>query len=107
MPDETTDFDLDPVMRPAFWAAYEALSAGGVTLAQVRATVGTRIARVMFEQRRVFGMGWMLLLTQGDQGQRETIVNRVLVCQPEEWTSVTRSAVDGAVVAVARVLAEG
>lgn len=105
--DETTDFDLEPEMRPAFWAAYEALSAGGVGLAQIRATAGTRIVRVMFEQRRQHGMRGMLRIAAGDEHLRETVVNRVLVGQPGEWSSVTRAAVDGAVVAVAHVLAEG
>lgn len=93
--------------RPAFWAAYNTLTQHGVAHAEIRGDVAAKVVRVLVRQRDYHGMGYMLVLVQCTAAVRERHVNRVMLGQPAEWTSVTPAAVDAALSAAARVLAEG
>jgi len=105
---------LDPVTSGAFWAAYKALGDNGVQLAELRRDVAGQVVRALLERRGEMGMGYMLAIAQANSGQphsrgaraRESVVH-CLLAGPSGQSGVPSYAVDAAVAAAARVLAEG
>lgn len=91
----------------AFWSAYAALALNGVRHAEVRRDVCVRVMSTLLPLRHHHGMGHMLYLAQCHPEDRQHYVNQIRATLPEDATSATRAAVDAALVAAARVLAEG
>lgn len=92
------------VDKDAFWAAYNALQAHGVSLAEVRGVVANHVAVVLLDRRTQHGLGHMLTLAQGTAPRRSAVLE-IANGLPEEFTSVSYAALDAAIAAAARSLA--
>jgi len=101
MSHDPTDTNVD---REAFWAAYRSLEADGVSLAQVRGDVAKRLVDAVIEERDILGPYRMHELAD-NLAERQVLADELAAANPEEFTSVTRSALYTAVAAAARTLA--
>lgn len=101
-PHDPMDAHVD---KDAFWAAYTALQCAGVQFAEVRADTSNRVAVAVLAKRTAHGLGHMLELAQSMDARR-SLVAELKFDTPKLFTQVTRGALDAAVEAAARKLAD-